>query len=115
MPKEDQNATLLGQFVEGFRFIISNRLILALVILGIGPLAFGRSYITMLPAYVVDVLGRGPETIGAILSLAAIGSVSGGLIVASRGNIRFKGRLMLAASIMYGTMVIIFGFVIPYP
>ncbi len=110
-PREDQGATLMGQFVEGFRFIIENRLIFALVILGIAPLAFGRSYITMLPAYVVDILNKGPETVGAILSLAAIGSVTGGLFIASRDNIRFKGRLMLGASMVYGSMVMIFGFV----
>ena len=106
-----QKTSLMGQFVEGFRFIIENRLILSLVILGIGPLAFGRSYITMLPAYVVNVLDRGPETIGAILSLAAIGSVSGGLIVASCGDLRFKGLLMLAASMTYGIMIMVFGYI----
>jgi hypothetical protein len=108
---EDQSATLMGQFVEGFRFIIENRLIFALVVLGIAPLAFGRGYITMLPAYAVDILNKSPETVGGILSLAAIGSVTGGLFIASRGNIRLKGRLMLGASMMYGFMLMIFGFV----
>jgi hypothetical protein len=65
----------------------------------------------MLPAYAANVLGRGPEAIGFILSMAAIGAVSGGLIIASARQIRSKGTLMLTASFTYGTLLVIFGLV----
>ncbi|MBI4220196.1 MAG: MFS transporter, partial [Chloroflexi bacterium] len=48
--------SMVGQLFEGFRFMGENRLVLALVILGLGPLAFGQAYITMLPQYVTEVL-----------------------------------------------------------
>ncbi|MEX0761843.1 MAG: MFS transporter [Dehalococcoidia bacterium] len=111
-PVEQRNrGSMVGQLIEGFRFIGQNRMVLALVVLGLGPLAFGHSYITMLPAYVTQVLGHddaGP--LGLILSVGAVGGLSGGLLVASRGDIRSKGRLMIITGVIYGVALMVFGF-----
>lgn len=103
--------SMVSQLFEGFRYIGENRLILALVLLALGPLAFGHSYTTMLPAFATDVLGRGAESIGAIQSVGAIGGLVGGLFIASRGNIPYKGRVMLVSGFMYGAMLMLFGFI----
>ena len=95
-------ATMVGQLFEGFRFLGTNRLVLALVILGLGPLAFGQAYITMLPQYVTEVLHTGAEGVGIIPSVAAIGGLAGGLFIASRGDIPHKGRVMLIGGVLYG-------------
>ncbi|MBM3960072.1 MAG: MFS transporter [SAR202 cluster bacterium] len=100
----DQRArgSMVGQLLEGFQYLGKNRLVLALVVLGLGPLAFGHSYITMLPAFSEQVLNRGADGVGIIPSVAAIGGLAGGLVIASRGNIPHKGRLMLLAGMIYG-------------
>jgi MFS family permease len=97
-----KRGSMVGELFEGFRFMGQNRLVLALVVLGLGPLAFGHSYITMLPAFVTEVLHSDALGLGAIPSVAAIGGLTGGLLIASRGNIPHKGPVMLGAGFLYG-------------
>lgn len=103
--------SMVGQLFEGFRYMGKNRLVLALVVLGLGPLAFGHSYITMLPAFSEQVLNRGADGVGIIPSVAAIGGLVGGLVIASRGDIPHKGRLMLLAGLIYGGALMAMSFV----
>ena len=103
--------SIFAQLLEGFRYIRDDRLILALVVVALGPLAFGHSYQTMLPAFVDTVLGSGAESIGAIQSVGAVGGLAGGLWIASRGNIPYKGRIMLLAGLAYGVVLMLFSWV----
>jgi MFS family permease len=105
------NGSMMGQLFEGFRFMASNRLVMALVLLAIGPLAIGHSYQTMLPAYVDDVLGAEAALLGILTSVGAVGGLSGGLWIASRGNIPHKGQLMLLTGVLYGVVILAFGVV----
>jgi MFS family permease len=95
------------QLMEGFRYIAAHRMILALVLLGLAPLSIGFAHQTLLPQ-LVDELGYDTSMIGYIVSVGAIGGLTGGLMIASHTSIRSKGMFMLASTISYALAM--FGF-----
>jgi MFS family permease len=90
------------QLIEGFVYIGRHREILALVLLGLGPLAIGFSHQALLPQLVSEKFGAGIGLLGLITSVGAVGGLSGGLYIASRRDMPHKGKLMLFASTSYG-------------
>ncbi len=91
-----------NQLIEGFVYIGQNRVILALVLIGLGPLAIGFSHQTLLPQLVEEEFGAGVGLMGLLTSVGAIGGLSGGLFIASRRTVSYKGRLMLFSATSYG-------------
>ena len=99
-----------SEFVEGFRYLlVENRTALTLVILAIGPLAFGFSYITLLPVLVTEVLNASSSSFGAIQSVGAIGALVGGFWLAASHKVRRKGWIMMSTGLAYGCAVILLG------
>lgn len=95
----------VSQLLEGFKFIGSNRPVLSLVLLGLGPLAIGFAYQSLLPQ-LVDELGHDTSMIGYIMSVGAIGGLTGGLMIASKRDITSKGKLLLISAFAYGAALI---------
>ena len=102
------------QLVEGFKFIGSNRMVLALVLLGLAPLAIGFAHQTLLPQ-LVDEFGFDEGMIGVILSVGAIGGLAGGLTIASKQSVTRKGLVMLASSVLYGLSLLGFALATELP
>jgi MFS family permease len=92
----------IHQLIEGFVFIGHHRAILALVLLGLGPLAIGFSHQVLLPQLVEEQYGYGTGLMGLLMSVGAIGGLSGGLFIASRKEVSYKGKLMLFSAGSYG-------------
>lgn len=92
----------IHQLIEGFVFIGRHRVILALVLLGLGPLAIGFSHQVLLPQLVEQEYGYGTGLMGILMSVGAIGGLTGGLFIASRRDVSYKGRLMLFSATSYG-------------
>jgi MFS family permease len=92
----------ISQLIEGFVYIGRHRVILALVLLGLGPLAIGFSHQVLLPQLVEEEFGYGIGLMGVLTSVGAIGGLSGGLFIASRRNVSYKGKLMLFSATSYG-------------
>ena len=101
--------SMKAQLLAGFRFMLQDRLVLLLILIGLGPLAFAFSYMTLLPVIATDVLGMGPEGFGALLSVGAVGALIGGVILASSGDMAHKGRVMVGAGLGYGVVLILLG------
>lgn len=84
----------LEQLKEGLRYTLSHPIIRMLILVpGIAAL-FGSAYVTLLPAWSVDVLGGDATTNGLLQSARGIGSLIGAFMIASLGNFGHKGRLM---------------------
>ena len=98
----------INQLMEGFVYIGRHRVILALVLLGAGPLAIGYSHQVLLPQLVEEQYGRGIGLMGIIQSAGAIGGLSAGIFIASRREVNQKGRLMLIAATSYGVALLAF-------
>ena len=85
-----------SEFLEGLRFVATERMFLTLILLTYATTFFGISYVQLMPAF-VRLLGVGETGFGLILSSTGVGSVTGTLIVATMQRSPRLGRLMLAS------------------
>ena len=95
------------QFVDGFRFILSRRLVSGVMVLTYASSFFGVSYVQLMPAF-TRLLGAGETGYGLLLSATGIGSVVGTLIIAPLQRSPRLGHIMLASLACGGIALIAF-------
>ena len=69
---------------------------------------FGFSFVPLLPAWSVDVLGGDVRTNGLLYSAQGLGALIGALGIASLGRFNFRGKLLSAGTIFFPILLIIF-------
>jgi MFS family permease len=89
------------QVAEGLRAIGAERRILALIVLVALSSLFGWSFVTLIPAWAVKILGGDARTNGLLQSARGAGAVLAALGIASLGSFRGRGRLLTAGSLVY--------------
>lgn len=99
---------------EGLVYIRGNTNMLALVLIAIVPMLLGQPYMSMLTVFAKDVLDIGAMGLGLLTSSAAAGAVAGALFIASLGDFRRKGALMLGGMFGFGVILCLFSFS-PWP
>lgn len=95
----------VAQIAAGLRYIGRHRLIVALIVTALSTALLSMPFRSLLPIYVVDLFGRGPETLGLLVSLMGLGAVGGALLVAvwgkrSRGAVLLFGGFVSSAGIL---------------
>lgn len=92
---------LIAQVIAGLRYVWRNMPVRTLIVLvGISSL-FGMSYVTVLPAYAVDVLRVGEAGLGGLNAAVGLGALGGSLTVAFLGRFRRKGLLLTLGSLLF--------------
>src|SRR6202790_3104231 len=98
----------IRNFLEGFRFAISDYAIRsALILLSVLSL-FGLQYSVFLPVFAKDVLHSGARGFGLLLSAAGVGAVIGALQFAARTSYQGLARLVAAMATICGVALIVF-------
>jgi MFS family permease len=93
---------------EGFAYVFSNKLILALMVLGLAPIVLGMPFISLMPIFAVDVFSGGSNTQGLLLGMVGVGAVLGSLIIASMGQRQGSGKLLMIGAAGFGLFLILF-------
>ncbi len=100
---------------DGLRYIKGNTTIPLLLVTSLTMVAFSMPYQMMLPGYVLDVLGKGPETVGLMMSIMSIGSLGATLVIASlpprrraAAPPRRRGALLLMGGVLTGGALVAF-------
>ena len=93
---------------EGFAYVVSNKLILALMVLGLAPIVLGMPFMSLMPMFAVDVFGGGSGTQGLLLTMVGVGAVIGSLIIASMGQRQGSGKLLMIGAAGFGLFLILF-------
>ncbi len=87
-------SSALADLKEGLAYVARHPLIRTIVGL-IGTISlFGISFVTLMPAWAVDVLGGDAKTNGFLQSARGLGSLAAALLIASLGRFHFRGRLL---------------------
>ena len=68
----------------------------------------GFSYMVILPVFARDVLQVGALGLGTFSTATSVGGLLAGLALASLGNYKHKGRLMLGIFLSFGVFLILF-------
>ena len=97
--------SLFGKLVEGVRYATRERPVLLLLALTLVPSLLLIPYTAMVPVFAEDVFDVGPTGLGYLFSAAGVGALVGTLMVASLGNIEWKGKLLVASALTWGISV----------
>ena len=100
--------TIRSDILEGLRYIRHNTAILSLLVMAIVPILFGMPYILLLPVFAADVLDVGSSGLGYLMASTGVGAVIGSIMMASLSDFKYKGRLLLVASTLFGISLILF-------
>jgi len=112
LPSKGSTLTALS---ESFVYVFSHKTILALISM-VGMVAlFGMSFITLLPAWAVQVLGGDVRTNGLLQAARGLGALIGSLIIASLGRISIRGKFITAGSFAMPILMVVFSFITKTP
>jgi MFS family permease len=97
----------LDDLKEGVRYIGSAPVVRALIVTTALATMFGMSFMVLFPAWAVDILGGDATTNGLLQSARGVGSLIGALAIASLGDLKIKGKLLLVASFAFPALVLV--------
>ncbi|MBE2291803.1 MAG: MFS transporter [Xanthomonadales bacterium] len=99
---------VLSSIGDGLRFVWNTQVMLAAQALDLFAVLFGGA-ISLAPAFIAEILHRGPEALGILRAAPALGAVAVGIALARRPPGRHAGRLLLWAVAGFGLCIIGFG------
>ena len=107
--ERSRRVSALSSFREGIDYVSKEKTILALILLTIIPSIFLMPFTTgLMPVFAKDVLGAGPDGLGILYAGFGAGALIGPMILASAGDVRRKGWLVLATGVLSALGVIAF-------
>jgi MFS family permease len=96
-----KHAQTRGDFVEGFKYVISQPTTRAFLLMSwVLPLFIIPNFNALPPIYAKDVFEGGPDTLGTLLSAVGVGGIIGGFVTASLGNLERRGLIQLASLLL---------------
>ncbi len=103
-----RNGSTLVDLKDGLKYVINHSTIRVLI-LGIGMISlFGMGYVTLMPAWAVEILHGDVRTNGLLQSARGIGALIGALVIASLGRFRWKGKLLTLGSFIFPITLALF-------
>jgi MFS family permease len=103
-----QQFQLWKNIMEGIQIVRNNRVILALMVMAATCEMFGFSFPVLVPVFARDVLKVGAVGMGMINAFRSGGGLLAALALASLGNYKQKGRLLLGMFLMFGVGLILY-------
>jgi len=107
--------TLWSDLVEGMQIVLKNRVVLALMVMAATCEMFGFSYSVLLPVFARDILDVGAVGLGMFSAVHSVGGLVAGLALASLGDYKYKGRIILGLFLAFGVSLILFANSSLYP
>src|ERR1017187_5582863 len=96
----------LADVVEGFRFVVRNMPVHAiLMLLGVVSLT-GMPYMVLMPIFADRILHGGPRAMGWLMGCAGVGALAAALRLASRTELKGLNRWLPVASFAFGATLI---------
>ena len=97
---------MIGDIVEGLRYIRGNQMVLVLLVMGLATTLLASPFRMLLPVFVVDIYGRGPDSMGLLVAIMGGGSLVGSLVIAAMGNWR-RGMLLIIGAFASGIALLL--------
>ncbi|WP_344760397.1 MFS transporter [Luteimonas lutimaris] len=106
-PQLLQRAPVFSSVREGLQFVFGNQIMLGAMALDMFCVLLGGA-VSMLPAFIKDILHYGPEGLGILRGAPALGSICVALWLARRPLQKHAGRVLLFAVACFGLCTIAF-------
>jgi MFS family permease len=108
MPRRNDPRSPWQQLKSGIAYSMRHPELRGLLLLALFFSTFGIAYMTVLPAFVDQILKAGPTGFGLITSAAGLGAVTGALLVAKYGDNGQRGRMLFAAAMAFPVVLVLF-------
>lgn len=106
-PQLLQRAPVFSSIREGLRFVFGNQIMFGAMALDMFSVLLGGA-VSMLPAFIKDILHYGPEGLGILRGAPALGSIMVALWLARYPLQKHAGRVLLVAVACFGLCTIAF-------
>ena len=103
-----QQLSIRRNIMEGIQIVLNNRVVLALMVMAATCEMFGFSFPVLVPVFARDILKVGAIGMGMINAFRSGGGLLAGLVLASLGNFKYKGKLLLGMFLMFGVGLILY-------
>jgi len=103
-----QQLTIWNNIVEGIQIVRNNRIVLSLMILTASCEMFGFSFPVLVPVFARDLLSVGAVGMGMINAFRSGGGFLISLVLASLGDFKQKGKLLLGLFLMFGVGLVLY-------
>ncbi len=97
----------LTQLLDGVRYVVRNPLVLPALSLDLFIVLLG-SVVALLPVYAIDILNVGPESLGLMRAMPALGAVAAGIVLTRLPAMRNSGRLLYVSLLVFALSIIVF-------
>jgi MFS family permease len=104
-----EHTNVVSAMLDGLRYVRSETIIGTLLVMETVISVFG-AYSQMMVIFARDIFWMGPEGLGFLQSAVGAGSLTGSLVLATVGDIRNKGRLLIVSGLVHGTAIAAFAF-----
>jgi MFS family permease len=101
--------SVMADLADGFKYIRFCPGMVPLLALVFVRGFLGMPYRTMMPKYANDVMGLDATGLGILTSAPGVGSLISSLVMASLGDFKGKGKLMLISGVVMGAALVGFG------
>ncbi|MGB9742038.1 MAG: MFS transporter [candidate division WOR-3 bacterium] len=100
------NEPIVAQLFSGLRFVKSHPDIRILILMTGVFSSFGIAYIPLMPVLARDVLHQDARGYGLMMTCLGAGAVIGGLTLASLSKTRYRGKILLSGTMLFGILLI---------
>lgn len=97
----------IRDLIEGCRYMKRDRVVMMILFVNLMLVIFSMPFQMMLPGFVKEVLHKGPDSQGLLMSITGIGALVGSLLIASMPE-RNRGKVLLVSSLVLGFALIAF-------
>ena len=109
-PRMSVEGSPLENIIEGFKFVVQNGPVHALMIL-LGLVSFtAMPYAVLMPIFAEDILHGGATALGLLMGCSGVGALCGAITLAMRKTIQGLGRWVAIACSSFGVALIVFSF-----
>ena len=99
---------MFEELLEGVRYVAGERQITMIMLLLVVVSLFGIPFVPLLPVFADGILKVGPQGLGLLAGASGVGSLAAAVTVAWQGEIRKKGRLIVAAGLLFAGGLFLF-------
>jgi MFS family permease len=107
-PSRPHHTSALMDFREGLQYVRNHDIIRLLMGLVAVASLFGYSFVTLLPAWAVNILGGDARTNGLLMSARGVGALFSALGLASLGHLKIKGKLLTIGTFLFPLGILLF-------
>jgi MFS family permease len=107
-PIHKMEGSTLKNIKEGLHYVRKNSTLKTIIIIAALCTIFAMPFGILMPIFARDILKVGAKGFGFLMTCSGIGALAGGLIMGGIGDIRKKGKLLLAGTMTLSITIILF-------